>query len=77
MGDKMIRAIFSFGEVAKANKVPTRFIPDLIYRGAIDSDRLVMVGCRRFVPLDYLPEVEAVIQAARAVYRPRKTANVG
>ena len=39
-------------------------ISDLLYLRKLDDARCPIVGGRRFIPEDYLPEIEAVLRAA-------------
>jgi hypothetical protein len=39
-------------------------ISDLLYRRRLDDARCPIVGGRRLIPLDYLPEVERVLRDA-------------
>jgi hypothetical protein len=39
-------------------------ISDLLYRRRLDDARCPIVGGRRLIPLDYLPEIERVLREA-------------
>jgi hypothetical protein len=44
--------------------VPPRAISDLFYARRLDDRRCPIVGGRRLIPVDYLPEVEAALRQA-------------
>jgi hypothetical protein len=51
-------------EVARRYSVPPRVISDLFYSRRLDDRRCPIVGGRRLIPEDYLPEVVRVLREA-------------
>lgn len=51
-------------EIARRFNVPPRAISDLFYARRLDDRRCPIIGGRRLIPTDYLPEVEAALRAA-------------
>ena len=50
-----------------ARRIPgarPKIISDLFYLRKLDNDRCPIVGGRRLIPEDYLPEIERVLRAA-------------
>ena len=40
-------------------------LSDLLYRGYLDTARCPLMGTRRLIPRDYLPEIRAYLAARR------------
>jgi hypothetical protein len=49
-------------DVARLKGVAPRVISDLFYARRLDDLRCPIVGGRRLIPADYLPEVERVLR---------------
>lgn len=44
-------------------EIPPQLLSDLFYRRKLDARRCPVVGNTRRIPLDYLPAIEAVLEA--------------
>ncbi len=51
-------------EAARAWGVPPRLISDLFYARRLDDGRCPIVGGRRLIPHDYLPEIAETLRKA-------------
>ena len=51
-------------DVGRRYGVPPRVISDLFYGRKLDDQRCPIIGGRRLIPIDYLPEVEAALRRA-------------
>ena len=51
-------------DLGRRYRVPPRVISDLFYARKLDDRRCPIVGGRRLIPVDYLPEVESALRAA-------------
>ncbi|MCA9069914.1 MAG: hypothetical protein KDA84_13365 [Planctomycetaceae bacterium] len=52
----------SVGQVARELSIPPRILSDLFYSHHLDNNRCPVVGGRRLIPNDYLPELEEVLR---------------
>ena len=52
----------SISEVARRFGVRPRDISDLFYQRRLSDEVCPVVGGRRLIPLDYLPEIEAALR---------------
>ena len=52
----------SVSEAARRWGIPPRLLSDLFYARRLDDRRCPIVGGRRLIPEDYLPEIEAVLR---------------
>jgi hypothetical protein len=59
-----VQTHFTVSEVARSRGVPPRLISDLFYARRLDDSRCPIVGGRRLIPADYLPDLDAVLRAA-------------
>ncbi len=59
-------------EVADVLGVAPKVLSDLLYRGIIDRQRCPLLGRRRAIPVDYLPEVLAALRRARQTARRKR-----
>ena len=59
-----IMELTSISEIARRLGIPPRLISDLFYARKLDERRCPLVGNRRVIPLDYLPEIEAALRKA-------------
>jgi len=41
---------------------PPRKLSDLFYARKLDENRCILIGGRRFIPADYIPEIERVLR---------------
>lgn len=55
--------ILTMSEAADEIGCKPRDISDLVYQRAIDESRLVRVGYRRAIPLDYLADLRTILAA--------------
>jgi hypothetical protein len=55
---------FTVSDVARQKGVAPRIISDLFYARRLDDSRCPIVGGRRLIPADYLPELERVLREA-------------
>jgi hypothetical protein len=51
-------------QAARRWGVAPRAISDLFYARRLDDSRCPIVGGRRLIPVDYLPEIEAALRKA-------------
>jgi hypothetical protein len=51
-------------QAARRWGVPPRLISDLFYSRRLDDARCPIVGGRRLIPDDYMPEIEAALRHA-------------
>jgi hypothetical protein len=51
-------------EAARRWGIPPRVISDLFYARRLDDRRCPIIGGKRLIPPDYLPEVERVLREA-------------
>jgi hypothetical protein len=69
-----VQTYFTVSEVARRRGVPPRVISDLFYARRLDDSRCPIVGGRRLIPADYLPQIDAVLRAAgHAIFREEAT----
>jgi hypothetical protein len=52
-------------EAARRIGAKPRDISDLFYARRLDDARCPVIGGRRLIPVDYLPELEAALRGAR------------
>lgn len=50
------------GEVARPFGIAPRVISDLFYSHHLDNQRCPVVGGRRIIPVEYVPQIEAVLR---------------
>lgn len=50
------------GEIARPRGIAPRIISDLFYSHHLDNSRCPVVGGRRIIPDEYVPEIEAVLR---------------
>ena len=55
---------FTVSDVGRRFGVPPRVISDLFYARKLDDRSCPIIGGRRLIPSEYLPEVEAALQRA-------------
>ena len=55
---------FTVSELARQKGVAPRVISDLFYARRLDDGRCPIIGGRRLIPSDYVPEVERVLREA-------------
>jgi hypothetical protein len=60
---EVVMRSFVVSDVARLLGCNPKDISDLFYQRKLDVDRCPIVGGRRLVPEDYLPEIKAVLQA--------------
>lgn len=51
-------------EIARKHGIAPRLISDLFYARKLDENRCPIVGGRRVIPLEYVPEVERALRDA-------------
>lgn len=62
-------------EIARKHGIAPRLISDLFYARKLDDRKCTIVGGRRMIPLEYVPEVERVLRDAG--YIAQEVAHVG
>lgn len=55
---------FTVSDLGRRLGVPPRVISDLFYARRLDDRRCPIVGGRRLIPADYIPQVEAALRHA-------------
>jgi hypothetical protein len=63
MGGKTVK-VLSISEVGRLLGANPRHISTAFYCRKLDDNRCPIVGGRRIIPEDYLPEIEAVLRKA-------------
>ncbi len=64
-------------DVGRRYGVPPRVISDLFYARKLDDRRCPIVGGRRLIPEDYLPEIESALRAAGHLHDEEGVQRVG
>jgi hypothetical protein len=52
----------SVGEVARRLKYPPRLVTDILYRQLVDTSQCPMLGGRRMIPAEMLPELKEALK---------------
>jgi hypothetical protein len=52
----------SISDLARKHNIPPRRISDAFYNRRLDENRCLVVGNRRLIPEDYLPDAEATLR---------------
>jgi hypothetical protein len=60
---------YTVSDVARRYDVPPHVISDLFYGRKLNDSRCPIIGGRRLIPSDYLPDVEQILR--QAGYLPR------
>jgi hypothetical protein len=58
------RQFATVSEVARERGLAPRIISDLFYARKLDDSRCPIMGGRRMIPFDYLPELDLVLHEA-------------
>ena len=66
----------SVGEVAQDAGVEPRVISDLLYARKLSTERCPIVGGRRLIPSDYLPEIKRVLHGTQKADATTETVGV-
>jgi hypothetical protein len=64
-------SFLTVSDVARRCQVRPRDLSDLFYQRKLDDSRCPIVGGRRLIPQDFLPEIEATL-AAHGMRAPAK-----
>ena len=70
----MSKSIYLVSEIARLLNVAPRILSDLFYQRRLDDARCTIVGGRRLIPADYLPEIKAVLLEAGKIKKRRNDA---
>jgi hypothetical protein len=57
-----VQAFHTVSEVARRWGIAPRHISDLFYSRRLDDARCPIIGGRRLIPEDYLPEIEIILR---------------
>jgi hypothetical protein len=71
---QVVETPFTVSEIARQFGVPPRTISDLFYARRLDDRRCPIVGGRRMIPVEYLPDVESALRTAGWLQEPENSA---